>query len=68
MLIFAEGEKTGEPGEKNPRGMVENNTSNKLNSHMIRMPEPGLEPGPQRRKAGALTTRPTMPPGLHGNR
>ena len=30
--------------------MVENNTSNKLNSHMIRLTQPGLEPGPQRER------------------
>ena len=43
MLIFMEG---GKPDnlEKNPRGTGENNTSNKLNSHMI-LPKPGLEPG-----------------------
>lgn len=28
---------------------------------MIRLPQPGLEPRPQRCKAGALTTQPIMP-------
>ena len=40
---FYGGRKTGEPGE-NPRGKGENNTSNKLNSHMI-LSKLGLEPG-----------------------
>jgi hypothetical protein len=35
MLIFTEGGKPENP-EKNPRGKGENNTSNKLNSHMAR--------------------------------
>ena len=49
MLIFAEGGKAREPGEKNPRDMGENNTSNiQLNSHTIRMPKPRLELRPQR--------------------
>ena len=43
MLVFMEGGKLENP-EKNPRGTGENNTSNKLNSHMI-LPKPGLEPG-----------------------
>jgi hypothetical protein len=34
MLIFAEEGKPENP-EKNPRGKGENNTSNKLNSHVM---------------------------------
>ena len=41
--FFVEGGKPENP-EKNPRGTGENNTSNKLNSHMI-LPKPGLELG-----------------------
>jgi hypothetical protein len=36
MLIFTERGKPAENPEKNPRGKGENNTSNKLNSHMSR--------------------------------
>ena len=43
MLVFMEGGKP-ENLEKNPHGTGENNTSNKLNSHMI-LPKPRLEPG-----------------------
>jgi hypothetical protein len=34
MLIFTEGGNRGDPGET-PRSIGENNTSNKLNSHMV---------------------------------
>jgi hypothetical protein len=40
MLIFTEGGKPETNPEKIPRGKRENNTSNKLNSHMV----PELEP------------------------
>ena len=43
MLIFTEGGKLKNL-EKNPHGTGENNTSNKLNSHII-LPKLGLKPG-----------------------
>jgi len=57
-VFFDEGGKPENP-EKNPRGMRKNNTLNKLSSHMTRA---GIEPGPQRWKASALTTKQPMPP------
>ena len=40
-------------------------TNNKLNPHMT--PGPGIEPGPHRWKASALTTAPSLLPTYHTN-
>jgi hypothetical protein len=58
MLMFTEG---GKP-KKNPRGKGENNTSNKLNSHMV--PELRIEPttfGTTAVRGERFTATPPMP-------
>ena len=49
---FSGGKKTGGAGEKTLGARTR--TNNKLNLHV--KPRPGIEPGPQRREASALTT------------
>ena len=49
LLVFGEGEKTGDPG-KNPKTSI----NNKRNPHLT--PGPGIEPGPRWSKVSSLTT------------
>lgn len=52
MRVLAEGRKPEEPEKKTVGARTR--TNNKLNLHV--KPRPGIEPGPQRREASALTT------------
>ena len=57
MLVFEEKGKLEYPETEKPLG-ARMRTNNKLNPHMT--PSPGIEPGPHRWEASALTTAPSL--------
>ena len=61
MLVFVEGGKPEYPEKKKKKTLgAGTRTNNKLNPHMT--PSPGIEPGPHRWEASALTTAPSLLP------